>query len=388
MAHNYSRHLCLQHRPRLARVHFLFQYGAMSQLIDQSQVQIKGRGATSNPAVRYDQMTTESVDDGWQSDEALPVLRTTVSIEVPRRVITKNGSPDLSFDRTINPYRGCEHGCIYCYARPSHAYLGMSPGLDFETQLIARPDAPAILEKELRNPRYVPAMITIGSNTDPYQPIEKEHEIMRGILEVLARFNHPVAIITKGTLIERDMDILGPMAAKGLVRVGMSITTLDNKTSRAMEPRVPLPARRLQTIERLTQAGVPVRVMVSPVVPALTDHELEAILNAAKEAGAVSASSIVLRLPREVSQLFQDWLAEAFPDRAARVMARVRELHGGQNYDPAFGTRMTGQGKWADLMRQRFQLATRRLELDRKLPQLRSDLFNVPPQAGDQLSLF
>jgi len=360
----------------------------MSQLVDQSQVRIKGRGATTNPAVRYDQMTTESVDDGWARDEELPVLRTKVSIEVPRRVISKNSSPDLSFDRTINPYRGCEHGCIYCYARPSHAYLGMSPGLDFETQLIARPDAPAILEKELRNPRYSPAMIAIGSNTDPYQPIEKEYQIMRGILEVLARFNHPVAIITKGTLIERDVDILGPMAAKGLVRVGMSITTLDKKTSRAMEPRVPLPARRLQTIRRLTDQGVPVRVMVSPVVPALTDHELEGILLAAKQAGAVAASSIVLRLPREVSTLFQDWLAEAFPDRAARVMARVRELHGGQDYDPAFGTRMTGQGKWADLMRQRFQLATRKLGLDRKLPALRSDLFKVPPQAGDQLSLF
>ena len=262
MTHNYSRHLFLRHRPRLACVLLLFQYGAMSQLIDQSQVKIKGRGAASNPAVRYDQMTTESVDDGWSQDEELPILRTKVSLEVPRRVITKNSSPDLSFDRTINPYRGCEHGCIYCYARPSHAYLGMSPGLDFGTQLIARPDGPEILERELRHPRYVPAMIAIGSNTDPYQPIEKEHQIMRGILEVLARFNHPVAIITKGTLIERDVDILGPMAAKGLVRVGMSITTLDNKTSRAMEPRVPLPARRLQTIERLTQAGVPVRVMV------------------------------------------------------------------------------------------------------------------------------
>ena len=219
----------------------------------------------------------------------------------------------------------------------------MSPGLDFETKLIARPDAPAILEKELRNPRYVPAMIAIGSNTDPYQPIEKEHQIMRGILEVLARFNHPVAIITKGTKIERDVDILGPMAAKGLVRVGMSITTNDNRTSRAMEPRVPLPGRRLLTIRRLTDASIPVRVMVSPVVPALTDHELEAILAAAKEAGAFAASSIVLRLPREVSVLSQDWLAEAFPDRAARVMARVRELHGGQDYDPAFGTQMTGQ---------------------------------------------
>ena len=351
-------------------------------------MRVKGRAAGSNPVVRFDQLATESVDDGWDRDEKLPVLRTSVSIEVPRRVISKNTSPDLSFDRSINPYRGCEHGCIYCYARPSHAYLGMSPGLDFETRLIARPDAPAILEKELRNPRYVPKMLAIGTNTDPYQPIEKEHQIMRGILEVLSRFNHPVGIVTKGTMIERDIDILAPMAEKGLVRVGMSITTLDNKTSRAMEPRVPLPARRLHTIRRLTDAGVPVRVMVSPVVPALTDHEIEAILEAAKNAGAVAASSIVLRLPREVAGLFQDWLAEAFPDRAARVMARVRELHGGQDYDPEFGTRMTGQGKWADLMRQRFQLATRRLELDRRLPALRSDLFAVPPQAGDQLSLF
>lgn len=360
----------------------------MSQLADQRNMRVKGRAAGSNPVVRFDQLATESVGDGWDRDEELPVLRTSVSIEVPRRVISKNTSPDLSFDRSINPYRGCEHGCIYCYARPSHAYLGMSPGLDFETRLIARPDAPAILEKELRNPRYVPKMLAIGTNTDPYQPIEKEHQIMRGILEVLSRFNHPVGIVTKGTMIERDIDILAPMAEKGLVRVGMSITTLDNKTSRAMEPRVPLPARRLHTIRRLTDAGVPVRVMVSPVVPALTDHEIEAILEAAKNAGAVAASSIVLRLPREVAGLFQDWLAEAFPDRAARVMARVRELHGGQDYDPEFGTRMTGQGKWADLMRQRFQLATRRLELDRRLPALRSDLFAVPPQAGDQLSLF
>jgi len=372
----------------LADVHVLFQCGGMSRLVDQNNVQMRGRGAASNPAVRFDRLSAQHVDDGWDRDEELPVLRTQVSIEVPRRVISKNTSPDLSFDRSINPYRGCEHGCIYCFARPSHAYLGLSAGLDFETRLIARPDAPAILEKELRNPRYKPAMIAIGTNTDPYQPIEKEHQIMRGILEVLARFNHPVGIVTKGTMIERDIDILAPMAALGLVRVGMSITTLDKKTSRAMEPRVPLPATRLRTIRRLTDAGIPVRVMVAPVVPALTDHELEAILAAAAQAGAVAASSIVLRLPREVSGLFQDWLGEAFPDRAARVMARVRELHGGQDYDPDFGKRMTGQGKWADLMRQRFQLATRRLGLDRKLPALRSDLFQVPPQVGDQMSLF
>ena len=275
----------------------------MTTLFDPTRARLKGRAAQSNPAVRFDRFVAESVDDGWGRDDELPLVRTKVSIETPRSVISRNTSPDLSFDRSINPYRGCEHGCIYCYARPSHAFLGLSAGLDFETNLIARPDAPALLEQELRNPRYVPAMIGIGTNTDPYQPIEKEHEIMRGILQVLARFNHPVGIVTKGTMIERDIDILAPMAAKGLVRVGISITTLDNKTSRAMEPRVPLPATRLRTIRRLTDAGIPVRVMVSPVVPALTDHEVEAILTAAKAAGAVAASSTVLRLPREVSGL-------------------------------------------------------------------------------------
>lgn len=360
----------------------------MTKIIDQRQMQLRGRAATSNPAVRFDSVTSEYVDDGWDRADDLPVLRTQTSIEVPRRVISKNTSPDLSFDRSINPYRGCEHGCIYCFARPSHAYLGLSPGLDFETQLIARPDAPAILERELRNPRYKPAMIAIGTNTDPFQPIEKTHKIMRGILEVLAKFNHPVGIVTKGVMIERDIDILAPMAAKGMVRVGISITTLDNKTSRAMEPRVPLPARRLQTIRRLTEAGIPVRVMVSPVVPALTDHELEAILTASRDAGAVAASSIVLRLPREVSGLFQDWLKNAFPDRADRIMGRVRELHGGKDYDPAFGNRMRGQGKWADLIRQRVQLSTRKLGLTRDLPPLRTDLFQVPPQVGDQMALF
>ena len=360
----------------------------MTQLTDREQFRTPGRAAGSNPAVRFDRLQAETVDDGWERDDPLPVLRTQTRDEVPRRVITRNTSPDLSFDRSINPYRGCEHGCIYCYARPSHAYLGLSPGLDFETQLIARPDAAMLLEKELRAKSYVPKTIAIGTNTDPYQPIEKQRRIMRDILQVLARFNHPVAIITKGTLIARDIDILAPMAALGLVRVGISVTTLDNATSRAMEPRVPLPATRLRVIRQLTDAGIPVRVMVSPVVPALTDHELESILKAASDAGAVAASSIVLRLPREVSPLFREWLAEAFPLRAGRVMARVRELHGGKDYDPAFGTRMRGQGKWAELIQQRFQLTTRKLGLDRSLPDLRTDLFNVPLQKGDQLALF
>lgn len=346
-----------------------------------------GRAAGGNPDVRFDRLTREGADDGWTHDDDLPVLRTQVSEEVPRRVISRNTSPDISFDRSINPYRGCEHGCIYCFARPSHAYLGLSPGLDFETRLIARPDAPAVLEKELRTGGYVPRTIAIGTNTDPYQPIERDRKIMRGILQVLSDFDHPVAIVTKGALIARDIDLLAPMAAKGLARVGISVTTLDPATSRAMEPRVPLPAVRLRAIRALTDAGIDVRVMVSPVVPALTDHELESILAAGAAAGAVAASSIVLRLPREVAGLFRDWVAEAYPDRAARIMGRVRELHGGMDYDPAFGTRMTGQGEWARLLRQRFDLAARRLGLDRRLPALRCDLFAVPPRPGDQLSL-
>ncbi len=347
----------------------------------------KGRGAVSNVPNRFDRLSEEPVDDGWFADDP-PPLRTEVRDERPRRIITRNDSPDIGFDRSINPYRGCEHGCIYCFARPSHAYLGYSPGLDFETRLIARPDAPALLAAELRAPRYVPKVIAIGTNTDPYQPLERDRKIMRGILEVLRDFQHPVAIVTKGTLIERDIDILAPMARQGLARVGISVTTLDPATARAMEPRVPAPARRLQAIRALSDAGIPVRVMVAPIVPALTDHELEPILNAAQRAGAVAASAIPLRLPREVSVLFREWLKEAFPGRASRILGRVRELHGGRDYDPAFGQRMTGHGVWAQLLKQRFVLASARLGLDRKLPPLRTDLFAPPARPGDQLSLF
>ena len=347
-----------------------------------------GRAARSNPAVRFDAVTSEAVDDGWDRHEDLPVLRTEVRDERPRSIITRNTSPDLNFDRSINPYRGCEHGCIYCFARPSHAYLGLSPGLDFETRLIARPEAPERLAEELRAKTYRPRTIAIGTNTDPYQPVEAQRVIMREVLKVLAAYRHPVGIVTKGTLIERDIDILSDLAAQDLVRVGISVTTLDDRTSRAMEPRVPRPAARLRTIERLSKAGITVRVMCSPVVPALTDHEMEAILTSARDAGAVAASAIVLRLPREVAGLFEDWVREAYPDRAERVLGRVRELHGGKLYDPEFGKRMTGQGKWAEMMRQRFKLAVRRLGLKEQLPPLRTDLFAVPPRAGDQLSLF
>jgi len=348
----------------------------------------RGRAALTNRTNRFERLVREAFDDGWGLGEDIGPTRTEVREERPRRVITRNTSPDLSFDRSINPYRGCEHGCIYCYARPSHAYLGHSPGLDFETKLIARPGAAAALARELRAPSYRPEVIAIGTNTDAYQPIERDRRIMREVLEVLAAHDHPVAIVTKGTLIERDIEILGPMAARGLVRVGISVTTLDPDLSRRMEPRVPAPERRLRTIARLSAAGIPVRVMVSPVVPALTDHEMEAILERGAGAGAVAASSIVLRLPREVADLFREWVEEAYPDRARRIMGRVRELHGGRDYDPDFGTRMRGQGEWARLFRQRFNLACRRHGLDRSLPPLRTDLFRLPPRPGDQLSLF
>ena len=325
--------------------------------------------------------------DGWDIDEDPVLLKTEVTIERPRSVLTRNSSPDISFDRSINPYRGCEHGCIYCFARPTHAYLGLSPGLDFETRLIARPDAAKVLRRELSAPRYVPAPVAIGTNTDPYQPIEAQHRVMRQVLEVLAEFSHPVTIVTKGTLIERDLDILSPMAKQGLVQVGISLTSLDPVLSRRMEPRAPSPTRRLAVIRKLSDAGCPVRVMVAPVLPALSDHELEAILLAARDAGAAAASWIMLRLPREVSPLFRDWLARHYPDRAARVMARVREMHGGQDYAAKWGQRMRGEGTYAELIARRFELAVTRLKLKQKLPPLRCDLFAVPGR-GRQLSLF
>ena len=344
----------------------------------------KARGALSNAAGRFDLARAEEWD-GWDIPEPRAGFRTEVTVEEPRSVISYNRSPDLPFDRSINPYRGCEHGCVYCFARPSHAYLGLSPGLDFETRLIARPTAPRVLRRELSARSYKVAPMALGTNTDPYQPIEKKWQVTRGVLEVLQAFRHPVAIVTKGALIERDLDILAPMAAEGLVRVGVSLTTLDAGLSRAMEPRAPGPDRRLALIRNLTRAGVPVRVMTSPLVPGLTDHELEAMLEAAQEAGAEAASWIMLRLPREVSGLWQEWLAEQVPGRAGRIMARLREMHGGQDYDARWGHRMRGEGHYAKMVAQRFDKAVRRLGLDRDSPPLRCDLFAVP---GAQLSLF
>jgi DNA repair photolyase len=347
-----------------------------------------GRAARSNAENRFEKLVREVVDDGWGSEVEEHVLRTEVRDEPARKIITKNTSPDISFDRSINPYRGCEHGCIYCYARPSHAYLGLSPGLDFETKLLAKPNAANLLRAELSNPRYKPDVIAIGTNTDPYQPIEKDRKIMRGILEVLSEFRHPVGIATKGTLIERDCDILGEMGQAGLARVGVSITTLDAKLARVMEPRVPSPARRLRAIERLAAAGCPVRVMVSPIVPGLTDHEIENIVASAKNAGAVGASAITLRLPREVSDLFQEWLLAVMPDRASRVMARIREMHGGSDYVSDWGTRFTGKGVGAKLIQDRFKRASKAAGLARYLPKLRTDLFVNSQRGTDQLDLF
>jgi DNA repair photolyase len=348
----------------------------------------RARGALENATGRYEGTSRVGFDDGWQIEETDRLIKTEVRAEVPRSAITYNTSPDIPFDRSINPYRGCEHGCIYCFARPTHAYLNLSPGLDFETRLIARPGMARVLDKELRAKSYAVDVIAIGTNTDAYQPCEAQWRVMREVVQVLSDFQHPLAIVTKGTLIERDLDLLAPMAAKGLLRVGVSVTTLDPALSRKMEPRAPHPARRLALIRRLVDAGVPVRAMVAPVVPGLTDHELEPLLEAVQAAGAVAASYISLRLPMEVSPLFQDWLVEHFPDRAAKVMGRVRELHGGKDYDPQFGKRFRGQGIWADLMRQRFAKAATRLGLLRDMDPLRRDLFAPPPREGDQLTLF
>ena len=359
----------------------------MDQALPIDPARLRGRGALSNRAGRFD-LTREDQPDGWDLPRDDPAFRTELREETARSIISYNRSPDLPFDRSINPYRGCEHGCVYCFARPSHAYLGLSPGLDFETRLVVRPNAAALLRRELSAPRYRVAVIAIGTNTDPYQPVERDRAVTRACLSVLAEFNHPVAIVTKGALVERDLDILAPMAARGLARVGISLTTLDPDLARRMEPRAPSPARRLAAIRLLAAAGVPVRAMVSPVVPGLTDHEIEAILSAAAEAGADAASWIMLRLPREVSQLWQEWLAEHAPGRAARVMARLREMHGGRDYDPRWGHRMRGEGAYARMIARRFEAAARRLGLDRAVPPLDCGQFRVPPQPGDQLSLF
>ncbi|MEL7140179.1 MAG: PA0069 family radical SAM protein [Pseudomonadota bacterium] len=346
----------------------------------------RGRGVALNMGSRYDRLSSEPVADGWELEEELPPLRTEVSLDRSRSVLTRNTSPDVPFDRSINPYRGCEHGCVYCFARPSHAQLGLSPGLDFETRLIAKPDAPKLLAKTLRRKGYAVEPIAIGTNTDPYQPIERQYRVMRGVLEVLERFGHPVMVTTKGAGIVDDLEILGRMARRGLANVTISLTTLDPKLSRSFEPRAAAPGRRLEVIRKLVRAGVPVRVNLSPLIPGLTDHELERLAEAAAAAGAEAANYTMLRLPLEVAPLFRDWLARERPERAKKVMGLVRDMHGGRNYDPAWGKRLKGEGVMAQLIARRFELACRRHGLG-DLPALRTDLFAPPPEPGDQLSL-
>jgi len=354
---------------------------------------LKGRGAVSNASGRFERHARLHIDDGWQHacEAAAPKLRTTVTDERPKAVITRNTSPDVPFDRSLNAYRGCEHGCVYCFARPTHAYQGLSPGLDFESRLFAKPDAAKILETQLRKPGYKPGTLAMGTNTDPYQPIERQRRITRSVLEVLDAFNHPTAIVTKSDLIERDLDILAPMAERGLVSVGISITTLDRALARRMEPRAAAPVKRLKAVEALAEAGVPVSVMVAPVVPAINDHEIENILAAASGAGATGADYILLRLPGEVKALFAEWLAEHYPERASKALSQIAGHHGGRLYDSAWGRRMKGDGAYAAMLAKRFAIACRQLGLDQKAARARrhrTDLFQPPPKAGDQLSLF
>ena len=364
----------------------------------------KGRGALSNASGRFEQLVREDFDDGWDDgraqgrddagdrdrdpdDAAPPKLRTTLTPDASRTIIAWNDSPDLPFDRSVNPYRGCEHGCIYCYARPSHAYLGLSPGLDFETRLVFKPDAASLLRAELAKPGYACAPIALGSNTDPYQPVERDLGITRAVLEVLAECAHPVMIVTKSSRVERDIDILGAMAETNRCSVAVSVTTLDRSLARRMEPRASAPHRRLETVRRLTAAGVPTGVMAAPMIPFLNDSELEAILEHAREAGALGASYTMLRLPLEIADLFREWLAEHYPDRAGRVMERVRDTRGGRDYDSTFGQRMRGTGPVAELLAKRFRLAVKRLGFP-GFPELDCTGFAPPVPQDGQLSLF
>ncbi|HWX12144.1 MAG TPA: PA0069 family radical SAM protein [Trinickia sp.] len=353
----------------------------------------KGRGAVTNLQGRYEIEQREAVDDGWTTrDEDAPPLRTQVFEERAKSILTRNASPDVPFDVSLNPYRGCEHGCIYCFARPTHSYLGLSPGLDFESRIYAKINAAELLEHELSKKSYVPEPIALGVNTDAYQPVERELRITRSVVEILHDHGHPFAAITKSSLIERDLDLLAPMAARGLVMVAVTITTLDSGIARTLEPRAAAPARRLRTIRALSEAGIPVGVSIAPVIPFVTEPDLERVLEACAEAGATSASYIVLRLPWEVAPLFKDWLAAHFPQRAERVMARIHDMRGGKDYDSSFAHRKTGDGTWAELLSQRFNKAVKRLGLnERHRGILDISQFRRPPsrKAPDpQLSLF
>ncbi|MBL9071136.1 MAG: PA0069 family radical SAM protein [Sphingopyxis sp.] len=353
---------------------------------------ISGRGAPTNLRPTRTGSLERVADGDWLDvaehvDGAAPRLRTTVTVERPKTIIARNASPDIGFDRSINPYRGCEHGCIYCFARPTHAFHDLSPGLDFESRLFAKPDAAKLLRNELAKRNYKVAPIAIGTNTDGYQPIEREWGITRSIVEVLAEAKHPLLITTKSDRLLRDIDLLAAMARDNLVGVAISVTTLDPVVARTLEPRAPHPRRRLAAIRALIDAGVPTQVNISPIIPAITDHEIEAIMAAAAEAGAIRASYILLRLPHEVAPLFRAWLAAHYPDRADKVMHMVQDIRGGRDNDPAFFTRMKGQGVWPQLIRQRVQRAAREHGMDRRFPSLRSDLFR-PPERDGQMELF
>lgn len=349
----------------------------------------KGRGALRNPANRFEGIEIEPFDDGWGNlDLEPPPLVTELIPEKTRRAITQNDSPDVGFDRTINPYKGCEHGCIYCFARPTHSYLGLSPGLDFESKIFTKPDAPRLLREELRHPGYEPRLVVLGANTDPYQPAERALRISRAILQVFAEHRHPVSMITKSSLVLRDLDVLAPMAAENLTSVNVSVTTLDRELARRMEPRAATPERRIDAIRALAEAGVPVNVLVAPMIPSLNDHELETILEACAAAGARRAGYVLVRLPHEIKGLFTEWIEANYPGRAGKVLHQIREMRGGKLYDSTWGKRMRGEGPYADLLERRFEVASRRLGLDGASEPLDTTRFRVPARAGDQRSLF
>ena len=348
----------------------------------------RGRGTASNASGRYEPLARVAFDDGWQGLDELPPFKTSVTADSTRKIIARNDSPDISFDRSINPYRGCEHGCVYCFARPTHAYLGLSPGLDFESKLFMKPNAPELLERELSAPGYVPKIMAIGTNTDPYQPIERRFKIMRGILEVLERAGHPVGIVTKSNLVLRNLDILARMAERNLVKVAVSVTTLDAKLARTMEPRAPTPPRRLETLRQLVSAGVPASAMVAPVIPALNDSEIERILEAVASVGVRNAGYVLLRLPLEVRDLFREWLIENYPDRYRHVFKLVRDMRAGKDYDSSWGQRMTGNGPLAWMIGRRFEVACERLGLNKTHVKTTTEHFRAPRPPAQQLDLF
>jgi DNA repair photolyase len=349
---------------------------------------LRGRGAVSNAAGRYEKQARVLMDDGWNTnEEPEPSLKTEILRDTSRTIITRNTSPDISFNQSINPYKGCEHGCIYCFARPTHAYLGFSPGADFESKIFAKPNAAELLRRELSAPGYVPQVIAIGTNTDPYQPTERKLKIMRSLLEVLHEFKHPVGIVTKSALVLRDIDILAPMAEAGLAKVALSITTLNRQLARTMEPRASTPPKRLDAIRQLTEVGIPTAVMFAPVIPALNDEEMEHVLEAAKAAGARSAGYVLLRLPLEIKDLFREWLEANVPDRAKHVMSLVRSMRGGKDYDANWNTRMRGTGPYAEMLSRRFHLAVKRLGFNAEHRPLEVSQFKRPAHVGEQLAL-